>query len=141
MKIAVVTDNGETISNHFGRASHYMVVTVEEGKITDQEMRVKSGCGGGHGHGHGHGSHGHHHDHEHGHDHHHDHGHGGDSHHKQLAGITDCEVVMARGMGQGMYQNLQQVGIRAVMTDIAPIQDAITAFIEGRLDEHPELVH
>jgi predicted Fe-Mo cluster-binding NifX family protein len=34
MKIAAITDDGRTISQHFGRASHYMVVTIEDGKIT-----------------------------------------------------------------------------------------------------------
>jgi len=41
MKIACITDDGQTISQHFGRASHYMVVTVEQGQIVDHEMREK----------------------------------------------------------------------------------------------------
>ncbi len=43
MRIAVITDDGQTISQHFGRALHYLVVTIEEGKITQRELRDKVG--------------------------------------------------------------------------------------------------
>ena len=43
MKIAVVTDDEITVSQHFGRASWYMVYTVEDGKVTGIEKRVKMG--------------------------------------------------------------------------------------------------
>ena len=33
MKIAAVTEDNITISQHFGRAPFYVVVTVENGKI------------------------------------------------------------------------------------------------------------
>ena len=33
MKIAAVSDDGTTISQHFGRAPFYVVVTVEDGRI------------------------------------------------------------------------------------------------------------
>ena len=34
MKIAAITDDGTTISQHFGRAPYYVVVTVEAGAGT-----------------------------------------------------------------------------------------------------------
>ncbi|MEN6409046.1 MAG: cupin domain-containing protein, partial [Anaerolineaceae bacterium] len=43
MKIAFITDDGKSISQHFGRASYYLVLTVEEGKIVNREMRSKLG--------------------------------------------------------------------------------------------------
>ena len=43
MKIAVITDDGKTISQHFGRAPYYLVLTIEEGKIVSREMRDKMG--------------------------------------------------------------------------------------------------
>jgi len=43
MKLAVITDDGKTISQHFGRALSYMVLTIEDGKITEREMRSKLG--------------------------------------------------------------------------------------------------
>ncbi len=33
MKIAAITDDGKTISLHFGRAQQYLVATVENGQI------------------------------------------------------------------------------------------------------------
>jgi hypothetical protein len=43
MKIAAITDDGKTISQHFGRASHYLVATVENGQIISRELREKLG--------------------------------------------------------------------------------------------------
>ena len=43
MKIAAITDDGKTISQHFGRAAYYLVATVENGQIVDREMREKLG--------------------------------------------------------------------------------------------------
>ena len=43
MKIAVITDDGATISRHFGRAPYYAVFTVEDGAVVEREMRDKAG--------------------------------------------------------------------------------------------------
>jgi predicted Fe-Mo cluster-binding NifX family protein len=43
MRIAVVSDDGNTISAHFGRARYYEVFEVEEGQIRSQETREKPG--------------------------------------------------------------------------------------------------
>ena len=37
MKIAFITDDEKTISQHFGRAPYYLVITVEDGKETNRE--------------------------------------------------------------------------------------------------------
>jgi len=42
MKIAAVSDD-VTISQHFGRAPFYVVITVEEGRVTGREVREKMG--------------------------------------------------------------------------------------------------
>ncbi len=132
MKIAVITDDGTTISQHFGRARYYLVVTVEDGRVLDQERRDKAGH-----HtfvsqeGAGHAPSG---------------PHGFDAasrsrHGQMLATIQDCQAVLAGGMGLGMQHNLHEVGIRPVLTDIRDIQEAVHAFIEGRLTERPNLAH
>lgn len=132
MKIAAITDDGTTLSQHFGRARYFLVVTVEDGKIVGQELRDKAGHhtfapheAAGHGRPGSHGldpaSQG--------------------RHAQMLAAIADCQVVLAGGMGQGMYGNLQQVGIRPILTEVEDIQDAILAFMQGRLVERPESVH
>ena len=43
MKIAVISEDGNTISQHFGRAPYFVVLTIEEGQIVDKEIRPKAG--------------------------------------------------------------------------------------------------
>ena len=43
MKIAFVTDDGMTITQHFGRAGKYLVVEIEDGKEISRELRDKFG--------------------------------------------------------------------------------------------------
>ena len=43
MKIALITDDEKTISEHFGRAGKYLVFTVQENKIVHSETRNKVG--------------------------------------------------------------------------------------------------
>ncbi|GAI71759.1 unnamed protein product, partial [marine sediment metagenome] len=43
MKIAAITEDGATISQHFGRAPLYVVATVENGEIINKETRDKTG--------------------------------------------------------------------------------------------------
>ena len=42
MKIAIVTDDGQSISAHFGRARAYAVLTVRDGVVVERELRPKS---------------------------------------------------------------------------------------------------
>ena len=43
MKIAVITDDGKAISQHFGRAQYYLVATVENGQITNPRDAPQTG--------------------------------------------------------------------------------------------------
>ena len=136
MKIAAVTDDGVTISQHFGRASKYAVITIEEGKIVERELRDKVG----------------HHefsgeeqnrDHEH---HSDPRGrgfgrHSADKHKRMFANILDCKVVLARGMGRGAYQGLMQSNLKPILTDIADIERAVKAVIDGTIIDHVESLH
>jgi predicted Fe-Mo cluster-binding NifX family protein len=152
MKIAAVTDDGKTISAHFGRARAYVVVTVEDGKATERELRSKAGHHdfvhephehGEHGHEHAH-EHEHEHEHEHGHEHGRGHGWGAEAegrHARMFAAIADCDVLLARGMGQGAYAGLQQAGIRPVVTTVRDIDAAVQAYLDGSLEDHPEKLH
>lgn len=132
MRIAVVTDDGQTISQHFGRATHYLVATVENGAITQRELRDKFGHGqlGGadsepHGAGHAHG-----------------HGPEAESRHGRMAqAIADCEAVLAGGMGYGAYQSMQARGIRPVVTDITSVDEAVLAYASGTIIDHVDQLH
>ena len=154
MKIAAVTDDGKTISAHFGRARYYAVVTVEDGTITGREMRPKAGrhdfAQSDDGEASHSQEHGHEDNHEHHHEHHHEHvqgqGHGWGAaaqnrHNVMFAAIVDCGVLLTRGMGQGAYYGLHDAGIRPVVTTVRNIDEAVQAYVEGRLDDHPEKLH
>jgi len=130
MKIAAVTEDGVTISQHFGRASYYVVLTVEDGQVVGREQREKVAHGrGADGHVHVEGQ-----------------GHGfdaasQDTHSRMAAPIADCQVLLARGMGMGAFQSLTQAGIQPVITDIAAVDEAITAYVAGTLTNHTERLH
>lgn len=132
MKIAAITEDGKTISQHFGRAPFYLVLTIEEGKVTDREMRDKMGHSQFHEEAHAEDSHGM--------------GHGMDaqSHNKHIdmaQAIADCKALLCGGMGMGAYESMRQLNIRPVVTDLRDIDTAVQAFIDGKLIDHTELLH
>ena len=132
IKIAFVTDNHSTISQHFGRALFYEVLTLENNMVSHRETRDKPG-----------------HLQFSGETHHHqqsEQGHGFDAPAKQRHGqmlevIKDCAVLVARGMGAGAYTHLNEAGIRPFITDIISIDDAVEAWLNGNLVDHPERLH
>jgi predicted Fe-Mo cluster-binding NifX family protein len=132
MKIAAITEDGKTISQHFGRAPYYMVVTVTDGQISEREMRDKLG------HAQFQGNHPQHEEHN------GQHGYGADAqnrHARMSQAISDCKVLLCRGMGAGAYESLQARGIRPVVTDISNIDEAVLAYTEGRIVDHVERLH
>lgn len=130
MKIAAVTDDGTTINPHFGRAGKYAVYTIENGEITSQELREKVG------HKQFADEKGHH---EH---HHHQEGgrgtgaHADHKHNRMIAAITDCQILLACGMGRGAYLSIEQAGIKPIQTDIKEISVAVQAILDGSIEKH-----
>ena len=136
MKIAAVTDDNETISQHFGRANKYSVVTIEDGKIITRELRKKAG----HREFHQQGLHG---EHKHWDD---PRGrgfgkHSAEKHQQMFATIQDCQVLLARGMGMGAYNGLQQLGIQPIITDIPEIEKAVQAVLDGSIENLEQRLH
>lgn len=136
MKIAAVTDDNQTISQHFGRAKKYFVLTIDDGKIIGRELREKvnhqdfqrEGLEGQHQHqddprGRGFGRH------------------SGEKHKRMFATIDDCQILLARGMGQGAYNGLQLIGIQPIITDIPEIEKAVQAVIDESIEDHLERLH
>jgi len=135
MKIAAVSEDGVTISQHFGRAPFYVVVTVEDGKIVSREMRDKMGHAQFAGEPHAEEAHGAD-----------PRGHGFDAgaqsrHARMAAAIADCQVLLARGMGAGAYESMKQAGIRPIVTDLPTIDAAVQAYLAGGLEDHVEKLH
>jgi predicted Fe-Mo cluster-binding NifX family protein len=132
MKIAVISDDGITLSQHFGRASLYVVATVEKGKVMTKETRNKMG--------HQHFAASSHEEHAHG------PGHGFDadsqSKHDQMAqNIDDCQVIIVGGMGWGAYESMKSRGLEPVITDVSNIDEALKLYIEGKLPNLMEKLH
>ena len=132
MKIAAVTDDELTISQHFGRATYYWVVTIEDGVIVSEEKREKMG-----------------HTHFSGEEHTGEHAtgrHGFDPaaqnrHGRMIDAIRDCDVLLARGMGAGAYESIRQAGIKPVVTDVETIDQAVQQYLAGILIDHVERLH
>ena len=132
MKIAAVSEDGINISQHFGRAPFYVVVTVENNTIVSRERREKMGHAQFQGEtraeiedprGHGFDS-------------------GAQSRHASMAtAIADCEVLLTRGMGAGAYDSMRQAGIRPIVTIIENIDEAVRNLLMGLLVDHTEKLH
>jgi tRNA-Thr(GGU) m(6)t(6)A37 methyltransferase TsaA len=134
MKIAVITEDGQTISQHFGRAPYYLVFTVEDKEIVGKELRDKAGHrqfaqeDGKHtsrndprGHGFG--------------------AHSEAKHTRMIEPIQDCEAVIVRGMGRGAYLAMEQAHIRPFVTELADAEEAVKAYLDGTLADHTERLH
>ena len=125
MKIATVTDDGATICAHFGRARLYAVLTVENGVITNREMRPKAGhhtFGGEHA----------------------DHGSPTEQetkHATMFDTVADCQAVLTGGMGSSAYESFASRGIQPVVTDVADIEAATRLYASGALPNLTALLH
>jgi predicted Fe-Mo cluster-binding NifX family protein len=122
--IAFVTDDGSTISSHFGRALYYEMITLQDGKVTDRKRVSKAGH-----HSFGseaHGEQGHHDDHKHA---------------TMTAPIAGVAVLVARGMGMGAQQHLVASGIQPILTDLHTIDEAVEHYIAGTLVDNPRRLH
>jgi len=131
MKIAAITDDEQSISQHFGRAPYYLVVTIEDGEVVGRERRDKLG--------HAHFA-------NEPHEHHAGEQHGfdpaaQDRHARMAATIVDCDVLLCRGMGAGAYESIKQAGIRPIVTDIPGIDEAIKAYMAGDIVDHVDRLH
>lgn len=123
MKAAIVTDDLQTVSAHFGMARHYLVYDIEGGVVKGKEFRGKAAHGPG--------------------EHHHQHGAGGEPqlHNAMLSSVEDCEAIVAGGMGRPMYESIRAAGKRPYITRIRLADEAAKALAEGKLDSNPELLH
>ncbi len=140
MKIAFPTDDGVTISRHFGRAAFFQVATVTDGAVVAWEQRAKPA----------HGQHEHHEspgliqvavlgngrleDHEQDHGHHHHHG-------PIFALLDDCQVLIAAGMGQPAYEQLLARNLTVYLTSEKTIAAALAAYQAGTLVTDMRRVH
>jgi predicted Fe-Mo cluster-binding NifX family protein len=118
-KIAFPTDDGETISRHFGQAQYFKVFTLDEGLVSGSELRPKAS-------------------HQHG-----DHSHGDDIHPGQqmVETIADCQILVGGGMGAPALARANTAGLEVILTKETSIQAALASYLAGTLENVPALVH
>jgi len=131
MKIAAITEDGTTVSQHFGRAPLYLVVTTEDGKIINKEARSKAG---------------HHtfaaHQPEAEPEERHGYSAGAQSRHASMAEtIADCQILLVGGMGWGAYESMKGRNIETIITDVEDIDEAVNLYLAGKLPNLMERLH
>ncbi|GAB6163657.1 NifB/NifX family molybdenum-iron cluster-binding protein [Desulfothermus naphthae] len=132
MKLAIPTEDKTTISEHFGGAPYFTVVTVEDNKITNKEIREKPG--------------------------HKDfageehspqtsetgrHGIGpvaSERHKKIFEVIKDCDLIITGRMGLGAYIDMQGFGMKVIVCDVKDIDGAVSLYLEGKLSHKEDRI-
>jgi len=125
--IAIATDDGATVSSHFGKASYYEVLNFADGIVTKRERREKAGH---HSFGSAEGGHEHHSGEAHEH-----------RHQTMVSPVLDCQAVIVRGMGQGAVEHLRRSNLLPVLTGLHTIEEVIGAIASGSLDNDPRRIH
>ena len=122
-KIAVATEDGVTVSAHFGRAPYFQVLTLENGQVIARECRAKAFHQG-----------------EHHHAHHADTGH--DTHASgMVAVVRDCVAIIAGGMGNPAFASIQAANLTPILTDLRDIEQVACAYVAGTLINRVERMH
>ena len=116
MRIAIPTDDGASISGHFGRSAAFLIFETEDGRITGRSTRTnhakhtQGSCGQ-----HSAGSQAH-------------------SHTGILSALEGCEVVICAGMGSRAAEALKAGGVREiVVTTPGLVEETVLAFLSGTL--------
>jgi len=117
MKVSVVSDDGRTIASHFGRSRGFVICTVEDGRIIDRSYRANSFTG------HAQGAA--------------DTGHRADPHGPILEALADCAVVISRGLGQRILDDLTRRGIKVFVTNETDVEAAVDLWSTGALANRP----
>ncbi|PMQ01261.1 MAG: iron-molybdenum cofactor biosynthesis protein [Dictyoglomus sp. NZ13-RE01] len=120
MKIAIASDDGRTISSHFGRTRGFVIFEIEDGKVLGEEYRPNTFTG--HARGLHHSGHGHY-----------------DTHGDIINALRDCNVVISHGMGRRLYDDLRSAGIQVIVTEETDVKRALELYLSGNLKDFPEL--
>jgi len=112
-RIALPTDDGTALCQHFGRAHYYKVVEITDGKVTSSELRDKFA---------------HVHSEE-------NHGESDVSHEEVHGRMADaahgCDTIIAGGMGMGAMNALTAAGYSVMQTDMNDLDEIVEAYRTG----------
>lgn len=125
MKIAIASNDKINVEDHFG-GSNIVVVTVEDGKIVNKELREKVGHN------------------DYATEEHHPqtdasgkHGFGpksGERHKSMFETFKDCQILISGMMGTGAYEYFNNAGLAVILTDVKNIDEAVSLYVEGKLE-------
>ena len=91
MRVAVVSNDGKVINQHFGKASRFLIIEVDCGKIRFIEVRETTPlCGSA------------------------EYGHVDDALSRTISLIADCEAVLCARIGSGAEEVLRENGIKPI---------------------------
>ncbi len=122
MRIAVPTNDGVSISRHFGRSAEFLFFDVEDKAITARATRSNAGQ----------------HSSDAGHAHRQCCEHGEHSHAGVLSTLADCETVICSGIGDGAARALQARGVKIILVQPGLAEEAVSAWLAGALAEKSE---
>jgi predicted Fe-Mo cluster-binding NifX family protein len=121
MKIAVATNDNQSVAGHVGRCRAFIVFETNDSQIVKKEIRENSFT-----------NHMQHRENDE--EHHHGEGHGhGHNHHNLLNGLKDCQVLIFNHGGWRLIEDLKANNIIPVLTDERLAEDAVTKYIKGEL--------
>ncbi len=136
MKIAIPSNDGVTISAHFGRSKGFIIAEINDNQVISKNYLYNDFTHHSHAHHNHNDINAHHHSHE-----HHNHN-DSDAHHHSHDGVfealKDCEAVISRGMGRLLYDELVSNNKTIFITNINDVDESLMEFIKGNLDNNPE---
>jgi predicted Fe-Mo cluster-binding NifX family protein len=115
MKIAIASDDEIHIANHFGRALGFVIFEIENDVILNKEYRKNIGKHTGEC--------------------------GSCDHDTMINNIKDCDVVISYGMGRRIFADLSKNNLKAVVTDVYTVDEAVKKFINNELKNRLDKLH
>jgi len=117
MRIAVPTNDGASISEHFGRSAAFLIFEIENGQIKSHELKSNGAK--------------------------HSHAQGACDHHSAeskphnhagiLAALEGCEVVICAGMGQRAAEALRNCSTQILVAPPASAEETVGTYLAGKL--------
>lgn len=117
MRVAVASQDGESISAHFGRCACFIIFDAEDGTVLRKELRKNTHTSHAQGNCHASG--------------HSDQPH---SHAAVVQALQDCQAALCYGMGWRAADDLMRNGIKPVIVDRKRTpEEAVALYVQGNL--------
>lgn len=118
-KIAIATNDYNTVASHIGRCNAFVIYEINGEKIINTEVRENNFT---------------HHQINGEKFHHHSRGEGHHSHDGLINGLKDCIYIISRSGGWRLVEDLKQYNITTLFTKEKLIDDVINLFMIGKLE-------